>query len=873
MEFIHNYAPLIGFCLNMLLIFLVLRQHLHSRTHQVFSLFLLAMGAWAFTTHAMRMSPTLEGALPWEKAILAILPFMAVAFYHFVLLITKRKVRFMPPWLAYLIAIGFLALWPTDLLVSGMKVMWYGNGLIYGPLLPIYSAIFYGFVIFALLLLIRAYYTHNTPLERTRYVYIGLGAGLCLIGLLIDILAARGVPIYPMGIISNILFSLICTYAILKYHLLDVRFVIRKGSAYFLISTISLAILIAILVLAYFFITETWTLPLWLNILVVLFISLGIQPHIKWAQKTVDKMFYRDRYDYLKALDTLGAEMKVLTDLSYIAESLANTVAAAMKCKGVAVLLPDAGEQHFITVAYIGQKNYGSVKLKVMSAIPWQLKETGEIIESTDFDISPQLNALTEKERALLANLEAQLLIPLMTRESLKGILVLGPKISGQEYSVEEVSLLRVVSRQMSTILDNARLYELQSKRYEEQTLLTKLGLIVSSELNIKKLCSQFIGELRQVVPIDYASMFVSDESSYMKLACVWTKLPEFSEREHNLANNVSEVLTYLLSLPQSDEESLKKIGQELLYKEPLFKKAGIRSLTLLPLQSKERTTGFIIFATRKAHGYDENSQRLLKQVAIQLAIARDNTRLYELERKANKELELQYKERTDFVNSLIHEIKTPLTAMIASTELLKYQLADDTTPVGALVENLDVSANNLNTRISELVDFVRLQNTQLTLNLKTLDINELVHLAAAQVMGLLNSKQQSLQIDLPESLDKIKGDPDRIMQILLNLLTNASKFSGPNETLVMKTYSDNGNAVVELLDAAPPIAMSRIEKIFDPHRQNKGGSRGGLGLGLSICKHLVELHGGKIWVEPDAKGNRFKFSLPLSRRMSKATV
>jgi two-component system clock-associated histidine kinase SasA len=872
MEWVHNFSPLVGFALNILLIFWVLKRHLHSRTHQIFALFLFAMGCWALTTYGMRVSP-LEKSLPWERAIIGILPFMAVSFYHFVLLLTKRTVKYLPPWVGYLLAFGAVTLAPSDLLLAGMQSMWYGNGLIQGPLLPFYAIVFYGYVIFAAVLLVKAYASHHTLLERTRYIYIGFGAILCLGGLFADILAARGVPIYPLGILSNIFFSIICTYSILKYRLLDVRLVIRKGTAYFLTSTIGLAFFVAVLFIAYFFINRTWTLPIWLNAIVILLISLGLQPNIKWAQKLVDKLFYRDRYDFLKALDNLGAETKLLTDLPYIAASLTRTVAAAMRCQSVAVMLPDASEKYFVSVSSEGQKEYASVKLAVESAIPWQLKETGDLLHHADFNINPQLKALSEKERNLVQSLDIRLFVPLISRESLKGIMILGPKLSDQEYSSEELSLLRVVSRQMSAILDNARLYELQSKRIQEQTLLTRLGLIVSSQLDIKKVCGQFIDELRNVMPIDYAGMFNLDEGKTLQLACMWSRLPGLSALEDTISSKVPRLFNEIITRLETSEKLINRHGYDVLFKGSVLDKAGLKSLICLPLHMKQEVAGFIIFGAVREQAYSEDNALLLQQVAMQLGIARDNTRLYELERESRKELERQYQERTDFVNSLIHEVKTPLTAMIASTELLKDYYNVDSKLISDVVENLDVSANNLNVRISELVDFIRLQSTQIKLNLKHTDLNELATRAASHVMGLLNSRNQALQVDLPQSLGRIKGDPDRIMQILLNLLTNASKFSGARAKLVMKTYAAEGSAVFELKDAAPPIAQSRLAKIFDPYNRLKGDTSGGLGLGLSICKHLVELHGGHIWVEPDTSGNTFRFSIPLARKSAGVAV
>ena len=283
MNTLWEILPLFAFGLNLILALLVLRQRPHSRLHQIFALFLLSMGLWASNTFNMRLSPTLTAALSWEKATFAILPFAAVFFYHFVLLFTRTRGRARQLPLAYLSIIIFASLAPTNLLVAGMRETWYGHGFVPGPLLPLYMSIFYGFVIIALILLVKAYRTSVSTLEKNRYLYVAIGASLTLLGLLIDVLAVSGVHIYSMGIPSNIIFSALCTYAILKYQLLDIRVVVRKGTAYVLVSVLGLAIYIGLLITTYNFMARAGGLPVWLH---ALFILINIPPRYLYPSGT-----------------------------------------------------------------------------------------------------------------------------------------------------------------------------------------------------------------------------------------------------------------------------------------------------------------------------------------------------------------------------------------------------------------------------------------------------------------------------------------------------------------------------------------------------------------------------------------------------------
>ncbi|MBU2608545.1 MAG: GAF domain-containing protein [Chloroflexi bacterium] len=864
MDLLYDIPPLIGFGLSIILAALVLRQRPRSRLHQVFSLFLISLGLWAFTIFGMRVSPTLEQALPWEKAIFVVLPLVSVSFYHFVTLFTRSRGKGWRLLLAYSSLVLVAAIAPTDLLVIRMREMWYGHGFIPGPLLPVYMLVYYGIVIIALLHVAKAYRLSESSLERTRYLYVAIGVTFTLVGIFVDVLAAGGVRIYPMGIPSNILFSLLCTYAILKYHLLDIRVVVRKGTAYVLVSTLAIGLYLGLVFVTYLFVTHAWSLPFWFNVAFILFIAIGLQPTLRWAQGIVDRWFYRGRQDYLYALESLSDETKAIVDLEYIAQSLVSTTAVAMQCKSVSVLLPDAEEKSFVPVASQGLSQDSSIHIDQNSALIWWLSQREDMVTRQEIDITPQLQALTARERAMLDKLEAELFVPMMTREGLRGIMILGRKLSEQDYSLEEGRMLRVVARQMAATLDNARLYELQMRRYQEQVLLSKLGMTVSSELDLEKVYSHFIDELKQVLTIDFAGINLvnrGDEFSVDTVVLsplsgrglVWDATGEFSGA--GATEDSSQTFHYLPDLSRG-------VGFQ---RDEQFRRVGISSLLRLPLRSEGGLLGNFLLASREPDAYSADDIRLLQQVATQLAIAIDKSRLYESERQARLELEKQDRERTEFINSLIHEIKTPITAMLASSELLREELPADASSLGELAENLDISVNNLNRRVSELTDFVKLRRVEPVLNMQSVNVEQVVKSVASQVAGLLQSRNQTLNLELPPSLAPAQADPDRVVQVLLNLLTNASKFSQPDTKIWLRAHSVNGEVVLEVHDSGLPIGAEEAKQVFNAYYRGKRGGVGGLGLGLFICKKLVQLHGGRIWVETNKSGNSFKFSLPAT--------
>jgi PAS domain S-box-containing protein len=237
---------------------------------------------------------------------------------------------------------------------------------------------------------------------------------------------------------------------------------------------------------------------------------------------------------------------------------------------------------------------------------------------------------------------------------------------------------------------------------------------------------------------------------------------------------------------------------------------------------------------------------------------------LYEQERNLRRKLEAEAKKKAEFHRALVHELKTPLTPVLASSELLMAKLQEE--PLLSLASNINQGASRLNNRIDELLDLAKGEMGMLQLNLKPVDPLQLLHTVAYHFAPVASSRKQSLTLAL-HPLPLIQADEERLHQVVLNLLTNASKFTPEGGKITLRAEKKDTSLIVEVQDSGCGIAKKEQQRLFRPYYrvERDGGRLSGLGLGLALCKTLVELHGGQIWVESHVgKGSTFSFSVPL---------
>lgn len=222
--------------------------------------------------------------------------------------------------------------------------------------------------------------------------------------------------------------------------------------------------------------------------------------------------------------------------------------------------------------------------------------------------------------------------------------------------------------------------------------------------------------------------------------------------------------------------------------------------------------------------------------------------------------------ERDMYIHTISHDLRLPLTVILGHAQILEEQL-EQSDLNGTLKKSISLilkGAANLQTMVEDLVDSARIEGGKLVLHQEAVDLPELIVDLLERFEHVLPADRLEMQFrpDLPPVL----ADSERLQRIILNLLTNALKYSPPEERVVVRLQRKGGNVTVSVIDLGPGIAEEDIPHIFERYYQTRGTRLGGMGLGLYITKMLVEAHGGTIRVESKVgKGCRFYFSLPVA--------
>ncbi|MBN2238678.1 MAG: PAS domain S-box protein, partial [Dehalococcoidales bacterium] len=222
----------------------------------------------------------------------------------------------------------------------------------------------------------------------------------------------------------------------------------------------------------------------------------------------------------------------------------------------------------------------------------------------------------------------------------------------------------------------------------------------------------------------------------------------------------------------------------------------------------------------------------------------------YQREIALRKELETEMQKRTEFSAAIVHELKTPLTAIISSSELLMETATGDT--LQRLASNINRSSYELDKRTNELLDMTKGELGMLEIIPMDIDLVNLVASMHIEFNALFSKVDTSFSMELPATLPPVHADESRIRQVIYNLIDNASKYTPEKGSVTLKVINNKTEALVEVRDTGPGFTVKEKESIFEPYRQLIDGkrSKGGMGLGLAISRNLVQSHGGKMWVE-----------------------
>ena len=407
------------------------------------------------------------------------------------------------------------------------------------------------------------------------------------------------------------------------------------------------------------------------------------------------------------------------------------------------------------------------------------------------------------------------------------------------------------------------------ARSVEELEALGEVSQTVNSTLDLETVLTSIVRHAVQLSKADAGTIYEFDETEQVFIPRINYGLSdEFIQAMRESKQRVGDKSV----LGQSSEKRLPEQIPDLVnvpdYPISYMKQTDFRALLAVPLLRKDRHIGGLVVRRKVAGKFTDSVVNLLQTFAAQSVIAIHNARLFHEIEDKGREIEIANKHKSEFLANMSHELRTPLNAILGYTELIVDNIYGDVPDkIQEVLERVEKNGRHLLNLINDVLDLSKIEAGRLTLSLNEYSMQDIIQTVFTSVEALAAEKNLDLKVKMPGVLNTGKGDEQRIAQVILNLLGNAIKFTEQGKIEVEATVS-NDSFLVSITDTGPGLSETDQKKIFKEFRQADASStrvKGGTGLGLSISKKIVEMHGGRIWVDSSlGKGSTFSFELPI---------
>lgn len=444
--------------------------------------------------------------------------------------------------------------------------------------------------------------------------------------------------------------------------------------------------------------------------------------------------------------------------------------------------------------------------------------------------------------------------MPLFFRREVFGALIIGSR-RPNAYQERELKLLKYAVCQVAAPIEAARL-DIQKRRLTEiETIIEKLISIISGSKDIAQAYPAFVQELKGLVDFDRCSIIMVRG----KLVKVFARYPSPHGQEE-----VGESATYLLKGSPLEWLKANKVtniepdlSQERQFPvDDIHLKDGLRSEIRVPMFSHGEVFAALELSSQQPNAYGEREKALLEQLAVFLAAPVENMHLRTLEG-----------EPLEFITAASHELKTPLTSVVASSGLLSEELQK--LPEGAekkLIRSVVDGARDLGNRLVRLLELAELRTRTPSLESEPLELKKALKDMTSQILPQVRAKGQVLVFEIPSSPLYAEGNRDKVEQLLATLFSNAIDSTPQGGTITVRAAEQATNVVIEVQDSGSGYSPKEQKRLFEVYHLAEADRHflPDLRLALANAKQLIKLQGGEMWVKSaPGKGSTFAFSLP----------
>ena len=467
--------------------------------------------------------------------------------------------------------------------------------------------------------------------------------------------------------------------------------------------------------------------------------------------------------------------------------------------------------------------------------------------------------------------------VPMLREGALIGVILIR-RTEVQPFTDKQIELVRTFADQAVIAIENVRLFkELETRTREltqsvgELRALGEVGQAVSSTLDLQTVLSTIVRHAVQLSRTDGGVVYEYDEAAeefhlranHLMEAEVVEALQATPVRLGQGATGRAATMREPVQLPDILNEQ-EFTGTKV---RPLVARLGYRSVLAVPLLREGRIMGALTVWRKQAGNFSPEVVQLLQSFATQSALAIQNARLFREIEDKSRQIEAANRHKSEFLANMSHELRTPLNAIIGFSEVLQERMFGELNEKQAeYTDDILSSGRHLLSLINEILDLSKVEAGRMELELATFDLPLAIDNARTFVRERATKHGINLDVTVDERLGDFVGDERKIKQILLNLLSNAVKFTPEGGRIGINARQADGSVEISVSDTGIGISPEDQAKIFEEFRQvgsNYAHKVEGTGLGLTLAKKFVELHGGKIWVESEVgKGSTFSFTL-----------
>jgi GAF domain-containing protein len=582
------------------------------------------------------------------------------------------------------------------------------------------------------------------------------------------------------------------------------------------------------------------------------------------ATADVLKVISRSTFDLQAVLDTLAESAVRLcsADRSVIRRRVGDTYP-------VAATYGFSPEQRVEREQYLKIPDAGSIFGRTLIE--------GRTVHVPDILADPRYKQLEAAHVANVIGVRAGLGVPLMREGNLVGVLTV-VRNEPRAFSQKQIELVETFADQAVIAIENVRLFdEVQARTrelarsVEELRALGEVSQAVNSTLDLETVLATIVAKAVQLSNTDAGVIYVLDELDQTLQVRATYGLSEelIAAIRDQPAAAASEALRQAIRDRQPQEIADIRDEPPSLVRE-ISMRAGFRARLVVPLVSTDRVVGALAIRRKQPGKFPKDTIQLLQTFAAHSVLAIQNARLFREIEDKSRQLAMASEHKSQFVSSVSHELRTPLNAIIGLTEMMVKNAARfGTEKAQEPLQRVNRAGTHLLGLINQVLDLSKIEAGKLELNPQTVQLAPLIKDVIDTAGQLAEQNKNRLVIDAQENLGALTVDPMRLRQILLNLLSNACKFTKEGEVKLAARKVSNGSNFVEFAVSDTGIGMTAEQqaKLFEEFTQADASTAqhfGGTGLGLAITRKLARMMGGDVTVASEpGKGSVFTVRLP----------